>query len=455
MNRIPHSLAREEFETLLGRLLWDDLDRYGKKRLLLLAGADPDFAREFRELIDTDDYLRALVPENSGERALVKVDARAAGTPEKQRVLAFALRQRPVTYAAAALLFAAFATLVLAYRGGYLQSQPDVVWTGSCEQVTGQGRETRLRNLPGSAFCDAATRNGSVSLRIFPGSDASILPNDNAPVIFLDQGAALVRGEKRPPGSEIRIFSGANSVRFLGTEVFVRRSDANVQVEVVSGAVEIGRSPGNLIAREMAALPPAERAALVAQDPTFFTNAATEVLSPGETRSIAEDAGSAKDVEQALTRLKKDKLAPKTYLAWRSQLNASERSALETDHFESTPGQISPDRTAILRETWAARAVPQKAIQSETPAVPKVETKLEPARQNKPVRVPEIVRQPARTQDPRPKEADWRDEPHNVIFHDGRTIKGRARQDGDFIIISTDGKETRVPRSDVARIESR
>lgn len=466
MTRIPYSEAREEFETLLGRYLWNDLDQYGKKRLLLLASADPEFSREFRELTRTDDLLTLVFPQAPASigaidhnHSVSSPDAIGHSRPPRSFPRTIA-RRKSVLYAIAAVLAAAMAVVALAYRGGYLNKAADVAWRGDCEHMPGKGNETRLRNVSTAGFCDASTRDGSVSVRIFPGSDASILPNAHGPIVILDQGAALVRGEKRPPGSEIRIITGSNSVRFLGTEVFVRRSETTVHIEVVAGAVEMSRSHTNLIAREMAALPEGERQKIQSSDPAFFANVTGEVLSPGKTLTIQEESERAGRVEDAFARLKAaDKLTTETYREWRMRLQPDEESALGNDQFKSVSGRMDPARSAILRESWKSDARPAQVIESEKSKAG--DSEKDDARST----IPSNMKKPAAQKpDPQRKQPEPRrevqnpgntEEPHNVILTDGRTIKGRARQEGDFIIITAGGRETRIPRSDVIRIEGR
>ncbi len=424
MERLTYSNAREEFESLLGRYLFDDLDRYGKRRLFLLLESSAEFAAEFAALADLDDQLFALGP---------AADANAANG---QR-LAHA-RRGPATralWAAAASLLAVGAISFYIYVrifGSGSDAAAALVYSGACSAPPANhpsGRAFALANRSANRFCTIETANGALRFRLAPGGALRIAADPDAAEvrILLERGTLLAAGREPGADENLRIYLGDHSVRFIGTAVRLRADAAGFKVDVLDGRIRLERSARYLLIPEDPQLEESPAlAALTSNDEDAILDARERELARSQSIYISDDPERLARARSALKRLLPTPDAPPDAAELRERADA-----------------LSAEDRAALRSPAQAPATENLAPETQTELLQLLQAAAPAAAGPDPEALP-----------PSARAALQADEPHRVYLRDGRVLYGRAIQDEGRLIIRTSEGEVEADLSDVIRIEA-
>lgn len=236
MEEMPYNIARAEFETLLGRYLFGDLDRYGKRRLQLLCDASADFAAEFAELARLDEAVQNSFP------AVVDAVLRP-GRASSRRWPAIA------TLAAAAVAVSAlvglwfFSDTIGARMTAWLGGGELAVLEGECasdRQLEDGLHFIRVRaGLPD--FCELQIADNGATVRLLPGAVASWLQRDGRIELQLREGRLLAIGHRPGADSILHLYARDRRVRMIGTRVYLSLAPRSLRVDVIEGQVAVDR----------------------------------------------------------------------------------------------------------------------------------------------------------------------------------------------------------------------
>ena len=434
MEKLPYSRAKDEFETLAGRSLWDDLDSYGKKSLLGLLNADSGFAEEFRAMSEMDALLSAHKPKIS------------------------LISSSPSVFRFAA------AALVALFLGGILFLSRDLIrmdrlsggiaTTGSCFFETAEKENGMIQNNSDDRFCDVSVGD-TFRMRLLPEARARIQKKGNSLFAELRSGAVLIKGEKKKRDEEIVIYSGSNAIRFLGTSVFIQRETGGendgLTVDVTQGSVQLEKS-NQFFLSELSGISPEQREHLLKQDPYLFT-VRSQIVERGQSIHIQEDKEKQKLASEAMTRLEKaaasGEVSPDIFRNWRQSLTPEEFMSLGSAGLSARTSAIEADREKTLNDSMQAATPPPVLIPSREERIQHEDSEIK-------------TREIPATSPGQRNAGQWNNNaltetgpPHTVYTMDGRVLKGRAYQSGEEMVIESSGQIIRIPLKDVKRIENR
>lgn len=423
MERLTYSNAREEFESLLGRYLFDDLDRYGKRRLFLLLDSSAEFAAEFATLADLDDQLFALT-------AARDTDA------QKVRPIADARRGRTTRtiFAAAASLFVVGAISLYVYAryfGGVFEAAPALTYSGACAAPPTDhpaGRAFTIENASADRFCTIETKNGALRFRLTPGGALRIAADAAGVRVHLERGTLLAAGREPGADKNLRIYLGDHSIRFIGTAVRLRADANGYKVDVLDGRIRLERSARYLLVPEDPELEESPAlAGLAANDADPILDERRRELAESQSVYIEDDPerlARARSALKQLTPTPDDEPDAAELQKRAAALSAEDRAALRTPDAASPTERLTPEtRRALLQWLNTDSPADDDALNTET---------LPPAA----------------------RAALLADEPHRVYLRDGRVLRGRAIQENDQLRIRTADGDVRADLVDVIRIEA-
>lgn len=442
MERLSYTNAREEFESLLGRYLFDDLDRYGKRRLFLLLESSPEFAAEFAALADLDDQLFALKSAAhapaaaAGANAAQDVGYPAHDDAAKVRRLADA-RRRP---AARTLWAAAAGALLIGAVSFYVYSRvfgpgsaaaSALVYSGACSAPPANftaGRAHALQNDSADRFCTIETANGALRFRLTPGGALRIAADSAGVRVHLERGTLFAAGREPGADKNLRIYLGDHSVRFIGTAVRLRVDAAGYKVDVLDGRIRLERSARYLLIPDDPQLEESPAlAGLASNEEDALLEERQRELAESQSVYIEEDPERLAQARAALRRLlpTPEEEPDAAELRQRAAaLSAADRAALRAPDDAAPAQRLAPEtQRELLERLNTDDANAGDGVDSQTP--------------------PTDARQTRGT-----------DAPHRVYLRDGRVLSGRAIQENDRLLIRTPEGDVRADLADVLRIEA-
>ncbi|MBX7059844.1 MAG: FecR family protein [Leptospirales bacterium] len=441
MEKIPKATARAEFETLLGRLLWNDLDRYGKRRLLLLILASEDFAREFQEACELDTQLLSATPANSALAAAAS--ARRSHFQESASRRRGGARRGPWQWALAALVFGAMALGLWLSRQSIetlFRPQTTVAFGEYCRRengirpgplLAGNYAGWMIGNASPSHFCELRLASGYVLVRLFPGALSRIYQSEGRIQLRLEEGRLLAIGLRSGADREFELYSGAARVRLIGTRVYLSRTNHHLQVSVLEGRASLQQDPLFLA-------PPAGQASLREALAQPTSTESLQTIADGQSVSIEEDATQLAKARQALLRAPQGDAAADPgnsspdraqLQSWRQSLSAEELRALQGLNSDSRVVQLDAGHSRLLQSLSEAAEITESQHRE-----------LGEAQESS------LPRHRARTA---------AGSPHRILLVDGRILYGRAVQEGESLrVFDASGGVQSIPLSQVRSVES-
>lgn len=459
MAKIPYQAAREEFETLLGRFLWDDLDLYGKKRLVALLNADSSFAEQFRELTSFDDLISSVSPSLSETEPTNLSDFK---TKQKSKQKS-SLPKFVYGIAATILMISSISIGYLYTRDSY---PTDIVTSGACAQDLNYKATPLFHNTSANDFCEIRISQNTLQLKLFPDSSAKVLRNGFSPIASLEKGAVLVNGKKRKKDEEIMILSGFQSITLLGTEILVKQQKEKLSVDVISGTVEVSSANQNILSE-------ATDQQWKKVDPEVFS-IDSSIVEEGENATFDRDSRKDLLAKQALQRLSsktENATQPnsETVQKWKESLTTEEKEALGLQRVQVSRSKLDVDRLEKLKSYSEKNnsSDSQDSIESdpslkhENPPEQKLDLTQElnfnltsDERDDEAV-ARKTERLPTRTIPRQNKRLERKSDQYTVFLKDGTIKKGLAYQEGEDLVIVSQGKTIRIPMQNVERIENK